>query len=59
MECNKKVKDKIVMCRFVDVPVSILVKSTQFDKFATQSSTTSCFATPTLTDSGKGKRSDS
>lgn len=68
MECNKKVKDKIIMRRFVDVPTSVLVKSTQFDKFTTQSSTTtqakpscfaSCFATPTLTNGNKGKRSDS
>lgn len=49
MNCNKRVKDKIIMRRFVDVPTSVLVKSTQFDSFAT----------PTLTDGGKGKRSDS
>ena len=49
MNCNKRVKDKIIMCRFVDVPASVLVKSTQFDKFAT----------PTLIDGSKGKRSDS
>ena len=49
MNCNKRVKDKIIMCRFVDVPMSVLVKSTQFDKFTT----------PILTDVSKGKRSDS
>ena len=49
MDCNKRVKDKIIMCRFVDVPINVLVKSTQFDKFTT----------PTLTDGSKGKRSDS
>lgn len=50
MECNKKVKDKIVMCKFVDVPTNVLVKSTQFDKFV---------VIPTLTNGSKGKRSDS
>ena len=49
MECNKKVKDKIVMCKFVDVPTNVLVKSTQFDKFVI----------PTLTNGSKGKRSSS
>ncbi len=49
MECNKKVKDKIVMCKFVDVPTNVLVKSTQFNSFAI----------PTLTNGGKGKRNSS